>query len=180
MKGSVEPIVTSGENVPHIEVQSSRRIVGTKIVADAPSVDSLGNTFEWVPNYETAGAANVDLRVNLGVGKTLVLPHRGCYKVDCGFRMQLPDGFKAEVSVRSGWGKRGLVVLNAPGQVDADYRGRIMILLCNVGHETLVLNHGDRVAQMWPAPVYRFEWERVGELDETDRGEGGFGSTGVN
>jgi dUTP pyrophosphatase len=93
--------------------------------------------------------------------------------------MQLPPGYKAEVFARSGLASRGLVILNGPGQIDEDYRGRVCLLVGNVGKEIFVINHGDRLAQMCPTPVYKFTWERAEKLDESERGASGFGSTGV-
>jgi dUTP pyrophosphatase len=92
--------------------------------------------------------------------------------------MQLPAGYKACISARSVLANKGLIVTNAPGQIDSDYRGRVKVVVTNVGKEIVVIEHGDRFAQMWVEPVYLFEWVYASVLDSSDRGAGGFGSTG--
>lgn len=150
--------------------QPSFHKVATKIVADDPM---------YVPGYQTPGSACVDLVANITEeGGVLRLPHRGCYVVDCGFSMELPAGYKAEISARSSWASKGLLVANAPGQVDTDYRGRVRVAVLNAGKEIIVINHGDRIAQMSIAPVYLFDWILAPDLGDTQRGAGGFGSTG--
>lgn len=145
--------------------------IKTKIVADDPM---------FVPKYQTAGSACVDLIANLkelerGI---IQLPYRATVLVDCGFSMELPYGYKATVSARSGLAAKGLVVVNAPGQIDSDYRGRVKVILGNVGKEIIVINHGDRIAQMAIEPVYTFDWLVSETLSDTERGANGFGSTG--
>ena len=144
----------------------------------------------FLPKYANEYAACADLYAKIVKGsegavyseehKTYViqLPYRTVMKIETGFAMQLPPGWKAEVSQRSGWGKKGLIVTNSPGQIDEDYRGPLCVLVANVGKEILTIKDGDRIGQMRPAPVFRFDWEVVDALDETERGEGGFGSTG--
>jgi dUTP pyrophosphatase len=99
--------------------------------------------------------------------------------VPCGFSVALPDGYEAQIRPRSGLAvKHGLTVLNAPGTVDADYRGEVMVALVNLGREPVVIERGMRIAQMLVAPVPRVEWVEMDQLPPTDRGEGGFGHTG--
>lgn len=99
--------------------------------------------------------------------------------VPCGFRMALPPGFEAQVRPRSGLAARhGVTVLNAPGTIDADYRGEVMVILINHGAEPFAIRRGDRIAQMVVAPVVRAQWQVEEELDETARAQNGFGSTG--
>lgn len=142
----------------------------TKIVVDDPM---------FIPQYKTDGAACVDLVANLKDGP-LLLTHRSTTRVDCGFSMQLKPGYKANIRARSGLACQGLVVTNGPGCVDEDYRGRVQVIITNVGNvNPVTIKHGDRIAQMEIEPVYRFEWEVVEALEETVRGSGGFGSTGV-
>ena len=149
--------------------------VVTKIVVDDPM---------FIPKYETEGAACVDLIANIpppleGAAPGLRIPHRGVVRIDCGFSMELKPGYKACISARSGKASSGLIVANGPGQIDSDYRGRVQVIVCNVGQSNPVqINHGDRIAQMWIEPVYSFEWEVVSALSDTARGSGGFGSTG--
>jgi dUTP pyrophosphatase len=159
--------------------------VPTKIVADDP---------KYQPQYKTAGAACADLVAKITEQEpgafldadekgekawAVSLPSRAIRLVDCGFSMQLPEGWKAECTARSGLASRGLVVCNAPGQIDEDYRGRIKVILGNVGKEIFKVRDGDRIGQLFPVPVFRFTWENVDSLDATERGDGGFGSTGL-
>jgi dUTP pyrophosphatase len=135
-----------------------------------------------LPAYETTGAAGVDLRACLPAaaregGLTLAPGARAA--VPTGLAVALPPGTELQVRPRSGLALRhGLTVANAPGTVDADYRGEIIVLLVNLGAEPVTLRHGDRVAQAVLAPVLRAAWDE-GPLDATPRGAGGFGSTGV-
>jgi dUTP pyrophosphatase len=108
-----------------------------------------------------------------------MITHRGVVLVDCGFSMEISPGYKAEIMARSGWASKGVVVTNAPGQIDEDYRGRIKVIIGNFGtNNPVVIKHGDKIAQMAIVPVWKFEWQVVTELSETVRGAGGFGSTG--
>ena len=132
-----------------------------------------------LPRYETEFSAGLDLRAALeeelavGPGERVVIP--------TGLRIEIPPGFEGQVRPRSGLAmKFGLTVLNAPGTIDADYRGEVKVLLVNLGQNAHVLERGDRVAQLVIAPVTRVVLEQVAELSETERGEGGFGSTGTN
>lgn len=128
-----------------------------------------------LPVYASAGAAGADLHA----AEAVTLPPGGRALVPCGFRMALPDGHEAQVRPRSGLAaKHGVTVLNAPGTIDADYRGEVKVLLVNLGAEAVHLARGERVAQLVIAPVTRARFARVDALDATDRGAGGFGSTG--
>lgn len=142
--------------------------VATKIVVD---------DLEFLPRYQTAGAACVDLKAY--IKEKITLPHRCTEVIDCGFSMQIPPGYKACVSARSGLASKGLIISNSPGQIDSDYRGRVKVIATNVGKEIIVIEPGFRIAQMWIEPVYTFDWEMVQSLDVTVRNEGGFGSTGL-
>lgn len=150
------------------------RSVPIKIVADDPV---------FVPQYKTAGAANADLVANIPEdvhgNRTLTLTSRTGAVVDCGFSMELPPGWKAEIAARSGLASKNLVVSNAPGQIDEDYRGRVRVLVTNIGKEIITINDQERIAQMWVTPVHRMSFEMVDELSATERGEGGLGSTGL-
>ncbi|MEP1489086.1 MAG: dUTP diphosphatase [Algibacter sp.] len=131
-----------------------------------------------LPNYETIASAGMDLRANITDVITLKPLDRTIVKT--GLFIELPIGFEAQVRPRSGLAaKKGITVLNAPGTVDADYRGEIGVILVNLSNDDFVIENGERVAQLVIAKHERAEWVQVEELSSTDRGEGGFGSTGV-
>lgn len=131
-----------------------------------------------LPAYESAGAAGMDLRAALDT--PLILPPGGRALVPTGLALALPDGFEGQVRPRSGLAvKHGVTVLNAPGTVDSDYRGEVKVALVNHGGEPFAIGRGDRIAQLVVAPVIRAVLVEAAGLDETARGEGGFGSTGV-
>lgn len=131
-----------------------------------------------LPNYETIASAGMDLRANLTESITLKPLERKLVKT--GLFIELPIGFEAQVRPRSGLAfKKGITVLNSPGTVDADYRGEIGVILVNLSNEDFVIENGERIAQLVIAKHERAEWIEVEELNETSRGAGGFGSTGV-
>lgn len=131
------------------------------------------------PHYATAGSAGMDIRANLSSPITLHPLQREM--VPTGLFIQLPDGYEAQVRPRSGLAnKQGITCLNSPGTVDSDYRGEIKVILINLSSEEQMIQHGDRIAQMIISKVEKAKWEVVQELNETQRGEGGFGHTGVN
>ena len=131
-----------------------------------------------LPNYETNASAGMDLRANLTESITLKPLERAIVKT--GLFIELPIGYEAQVRPRSGLAaKNGITVLNAPGTIDADYRGEIGVILVNLSNETFVIQNGERIAQLVIAKHERAEWVAVNELSETSRGAGGFGSTGV-
>lgn len=131
-----------------------------------------------LPAYETAQSAGLDLRAALVEPLDL---HPGERKlIPTGLKIAVPIGFEAQVRPRSGLAiKQGITMLNSPGTIDSDYRGEVMVIAINHGHETVRFNHGDRIAQLVVAPVVQVTIREVDALDATDRGEGGFGSTGV-
>ena len=131
-----------------------------------------------LPRYATLQSAGMDLRANL-VEPIVLRPLERCL-VPTGLYIALPEGYEAQVRPRSGLAlKRGITVLNAPGTVDADYRGEVGVLLINLSQEDFVVNDGERVAQMVIARHEQADFEVVTELDETERGAGGYGHTGV-
>lgn len=131
-----------------------------------------------LPHYETVASAGMDLRANLTESRTLKSLERTI--VGTGLFIELPIGTEAQVRPRSGLAaKKGITVLNAPGTIDADYRGEIGVILINLSKEDFIINNGERIAQLVIAKHERAEWEETEELSETDRGEGGFGSTGT-
>lgn len=132
-----------------------------------------------LPSYETAGAAGADIRANFpdGVGVTLASGARAL--VPTGLSMAIPQGFEVQVRPRSGLAlKHGIALVNSPGTIDADYRGPVGVILLNTGSEPFHVAHGDRIAQIVVAPVVQASFDVVDALDDTDRGTGGFGSTG--
>lgn len=131
-----------------------------------------------LPKYETAGAAAVDLLACITEPVTLLPGKRAM--VPTGLSIALPEGYEAQVRPRSGLAaKNGVTVLNTPGTIDSDYRGEIKVILINLGEEPLEITRGMRIAQMVFAPVTQGVWQVVDSLDETERGAGGFGSTGT-
>lgn len=132
-----------------------------------------------LPSYETGGSAGMDLRA--ANPETLVLMPGKRLLIPTGFKMALPDGFEAQIRPRSGLAfKHGITMLNSPGTIDSDYRGEVKVLAINHGDEPFNIHFGDRIAQMVIAPVYQAMIEEVAILPSTDRGSGGFGSTGVS
>ena len=131
-----------------------------------------------LPTYATAQSAGMDLRANIDSPVTLKPMERPL--VPTGLHIALPEGYEAQVRPRSGLAlKHGITVLNTPGTVDADYRGEIMVLLINFSNEEFVVNAGERIAQMVIARHEQAQFEEVEVLDETERGAGGYGHTGV-
>ena len=130
------------------------------------------------PDYATSLSAGVDLRANLKDIMSLQPLERKLIKT--GIYLELPKGYEAQIRPRSGLAyKNGITVLNSPGTIDADYRGEISVLLVNLSNQQFVIHDGDRIAQMVIAKHETAEWDLVKDLNESARGEGGFGSTGV-
>jgi len=131
-----------------------------------------------LPSYATSHSSGLDLRaavekpVRIKPGERVLIP--------TGLIIEIPEGYEGQVRPRSGlaW-KKGLTVLNAPGTIDADYRGEVKVILINLGNEEVVIERGERIAQLVIAPVQRVEVVEVEEVSQTQRGEGGFGSTGT-
>ena len=133
---------------------------------------------QQLPAYATSQSAGMDLRANIDA--PIVLQPMERRLIPTGLHIALPVGFEAQVRPRSGLAlKHGLTVLNSPGTIDADYRGEIMVLLINFSDEPFTINDGERIAQMVIARHEQAEFVEVEELDETERGEGGYGHTGV-
>ena len=142
------------------------------------NVQILNKSKHATPNYETEGAAGMDLRANIKEIITLKPLERAIVKT--GLFISLPIGYEAQVRPRSGLAaKKGITVLNSPGTVDADYRGEIGVILVNLSNEEFIINDGERIAQLIIAKHERVNWQEVDVLSETERGSGGFGSTGV-
>ena len=137
------------------------------------------NSEAKIPKYMSLGAAGCDVCACLD--ETLILQPGERAAVSTGLAVAIPEGFEIQVRPRSGLAiKKGLTVVNAPGTVDSDYRGEVKILMVNLSQEPVTIEHGDRVAQWIVAPVQQIQFNQVEALDETARGVGGFGSTGVD
>jgi dUTP pyrophosphatase len=133
-----------------------------------------------LPAYETALAAGMDLRAAVPEDAPLTLQPGERHAAPTGLAFALPPGFEGQVRPRSGLAARqGVTTLNTPGTVDADYRGEVKVILINLGQAPVTIRRGDRIAQLVIAPVVQAEWDEVETLDETARGTGGFGSTGL-
>jgi dUTP pyrophosphatase len=132
-----------------------------------------------LPAYETPGAAGMDLRAAVAEDAPVVLRPGARDMIPTGLSIAVPPGFEAQVRPRSGLAaKAGVTCLNTPGTIDSDYRGEVKVILINLGPEDFVIRRGERIAQMVIAPVVQAGWLEVERLDETQRGAGGFGSTG--
>jgi len=131
-----------------------------------------------LPEYGTNNSAGMDLRANLEQAVTLKPLERKL--IPTGLFMELPEGYDAQIRPRSGLAlKKGISVLNTPGTIDADYRGEVGIILVNLSHETFIVEHGERICQMVINKVENIAWSLVDVLEESERGEGGFGHTGT-
>jgi len=145
-------------------------------------------TFMWddgadrslgLPSYESAGAAGADLRANFGGAEEITLNPGERRLIPTGLRMAIPAGYEVQIRPRSGLAlKHGITLPNTPGTIDSDYRGPLGVILLNAGQDAFTIAHGDRIAQMIVAPVVQASFTVAESLDETKRGEGGFGSTG--
>ncbi|MBQ5879994.1 MAG: dUTP diphosphatase [Bacteroidaceae bacterium] len=140
-------------------------------------INIVNRSHHALPSYATLQSAGMDLRANLDAP---VIPRPLERKlIPTGLSIALPEGYEAQVRPRSGLAlKKGIGVLNAPGTIDADYRGEIGVILVNLSQEDFVVNDGERIAQMVVAKHETVEWVAVDELDDTERGAGGFGHTG--
>lgn len=129
-----------------------------------------------LPAYASFGAAGMDVVA----AEALTLAPGARHAVATGFAMAIPDGYEVQVRPRSGLAfKHGITCLNTPGTIDSDYRGEVKVILANLGDAPFLIARGDRIAQLVPAPVQRALFAEVASLDETERGSGGFGSTGI-
>ena len=141
-------------------------------------IELINKSKHAVPQYETTLSAGVDLRANIDESITLKPLQRALVKT--GLFMAIPSGYEAQVRPRSGLAfKKGITVLNSPGTIDADYRGEIGVILVNISDEDFIVEDGERIAQLVVAKCEQAEFVETSELSETERGEGGFGSTGV-
>jgi dUTP pyrophosphatase len=133
---------------------------------------------DMIPHYQTDGSSGADVKA--AIEGSLVIPPGGKALVPTGLFLQIPEGYEAQVRPRSGLAARkGITVLNTPGTIDSDYRGEVKVILINLGHENVCIKKGERIAQIVFMPVVRALFLQQTEIDDTLRGEGGFGSTGV-
>lgn len=141
-------------------------------------VKVINTSSHVLPSYETIASAGLDVRANTTEPIELKPTERALVKT--GLFLEIPVGFECQVRPRSGLAlKKGISVLNSPGTIDADYRGEVGVILINMSNETFVVENGERIAQLVFAKVEQAQWEEVSELSSTERGAGGFGSTGV-
>jgi dUTP diphosphatase len=132
-----------------------------------------------LPAYESIGSAGMDVRAAVSQEDPILLQAGERAMIPTGLSVAIPQGYEIQVRPRSGLAaKHGLTCLNTPGTIDSDYRGEIKVILINLGQDAFAINRGERIAQLVLAPVTQLAWEEVDALDETDRGAGGFGSTG--
>lgn len=147
-------------------------------MTEMTKVRIINSSHHPMPSYATEHSAGMDVRANLESPVTLAPMER--VLVPTGLRIALPHGYECQIRPRSGLAlKHGITVANAPGTIDADYRGEIGVILINLSSEPFVINDGERICQMVIAPYSRVEWEPAESLDATERGDGGFGHTGV-
>ena len=143
-------------------------------VRPLPHFDGLA-----LPAYETAGSAGMDLRAAVPIDQPIVLEPGARAMVPTGLSFAIPEGYEVQIRPRSGLAaKHGITCLNTPGTIDSDYRGEVKVILINLGDRAFTIERAERVAQMVLAPVTRAAWNQVAILNETERGAGGFGSTG--
>ena len=132
-----------------------------------------------LPKYESSQAAGLDIRADID-HPIIISPMKRCL-IPTNLYTAIPSGYEVQIRPRSGLAlKKGITVLNTPGTIDADYRGNWGVILMNLGDEDFIVNPGDRIAQAILNKVEQIEWEEVESLDETERGQGGFNSTGIN
>ncbi len=141
-------------------------------------IEIINRSHHQLPAYETLQSAGMDLRANIDAPVVIKPMQRAL--IPTGLSIALPAGFEAQVRPRSGLAlKKGITVLNSPGTIDADYRGDIGVILVNLSDQDFQVNDGDRIAQMVIARYEKVEWKPVDELSSTERGEGGFGHSGI-
>ncbi|MES0863851.1 dUTP diphosphatase [Ruegeria sp. SCPT10] len=149
-------------------------MVAIRVIREAGADASVA-----LPSYETSGAAGADVRANLPDGASITLEPGQRALIPTGLRIEIPEGFEVQVRPRSGLAlKHGITLPNTPGTIDSDYRGPLGVILMNAGHESFEVAHGERIAQLVVAPVVQADFQFADELSETERGSGGFGSTG--
>jgi dUTP pyrophosphatase len=148
------------------------------LIRDTMQVKVRNTSGNALPAYETSSSAGMDVRAVLQENLSLKPLERALVKT--GLFLEIPHGYECQVRPRSGLAlKKGITVLNTPGTIDADYRGEVGVILINLSSEEVIIENGERIAQLVFAKVEQAQWEETNELSETERGAGGFGSTGV-
>lgn len=142
-------------------------------------VKVINRSSHALPAYETASSAGMDVRAN--IGEAIVLAPMTRALIPTGLYLEIPHGYECQVRPRSGLAlKKGVSVLNTPGTIDADYRGEVGVILFNMSDSAFTVENGERIAQLVFAPVLQVQWDESESLSETERGAGGFGSTGTH
>ncbi|MEN9399675.1 MAG: hypothetical protein RL632_776 [Bacteroidota bacterium] len=142
-------------------------------------VKVINRSSHALPAYETVSSAGMDVRAN--IGEAIVLAPMSRALIPTGLYLEIPHGYECQVRPRSGLAlKKGVSVLNTPGTIDADYRGEVGVILFNMSDSAFTVENGERIAQLVFAPVLQVEWDESESLTETERGAGGFGSTGTH
>ena len=161
-------------NIKKIVEAIKERVSPYKVKVEVKTLDNFKGE---LPKYETELASGLDVRAQIDE-EVIILPGERVL-IPTGLSFAIPKGYEIQVRPRSGWAlKKGISVPNTPGTIDADYRGELKVILINHGEEPVVIEDGDRVAQIVLCPVVQLDWVEVEELDSTERGAGGFGSTG--
>lgn len=160
-------------------MQSNFRVNRIITLMKLTKVKIINKSHHPLPTYSTPGAAGMDVRAFLPEGAVTLKPGQRVL-IPTGLYMQLPQGYECQIRPRSGLAlKYGLTIVNAPGTIDADYRGEIGVILINHGQEDFVVNDGERICQMVITDYTKVEWEQTTRLDTTERDAGGFGHTGI-
>lgn len=149
----------------------------SKFVIKNVEVKIVADDNDFIPKYQTEGAACADLVCNLNTEFIILHPNE-TFLFDCGFSMELPNGWEAQIRPRSGMSSKEVIVLNSPGIIDSDYRGRIRVAMKNCSQNKITFTNKQRIAQISVNPVTQFNWVISKELSKTKRNDGGFGSTG--
>lgn len=148
-----------------------------KLINPANKIKIINKSEFELPEYQTKGSAGLDIRAN--ITKDIEIAPMGRVLIPTGLFVEIPEGYEIQVRPRSGLAiKKGITVLNSPGTIDSDYRGEINVILVNLSYEFQIIEPGDRIAQLVLAKVEKIKWEISEALSDTDRGDGGFGSTG--
>ena len=135
---------------------------------------------ELIPRYQSEGSSGADLHADVPKGKPITIAPGRWERIPTGLRLEIPPGYEAQVRPRSGLSSRhGITILNAPGTVDSDYRGEVQVILVNLGNEPFEVQRGARIAQIVFAPILQADFHLQNSLSRSERGEGGFGSTGT-
>jgi len=165
------------KNYQIFQRQKNKPTFSHRLKTNNVNVKILADNEEFIPKYQTEGAACADLVCNLDV-EYLIINSQDIFLIDCGFSLELPFGYEAQIRPRSGMSLQGFSVVNSPGVIDSDYRGRIKVAIKNTTDKNQKIMNKQRIAQISIHPVTRFNWVPSQDISSSSRGEGGFGSTG--